>query len=480
MKKHLFFLCFFLCAHAFLTPITRQDLERGKILEKVVCRQDPEKSYALYLPSAYSEEKEWPVLYAMDPGARGEIPVALFHKAAEEFGYILVGSNDSRNGPWQPVIQSLIAVWNDTHDRFSIDKKRIYVTGFSGGSRAASIFARIIMHPVAGIIGCGAGLANALIKPEQVQTAYYLGIIGITDFNYREMMRLRDQFAQHGTPQRFFVHTGGHDWPSEDICGRAIEWMEIIGIRNNTRARDDVLIHRVFAKEREIAVSLESAGEWSQALSQYQILAEIFSAWEDTSSIRNKIQTIQKSEEYRFDAQEENRIQALEIQYLRRFGRAFSQIEEDSDSVQNIAGLTASLGLDELREMAADKKTDKENYMAVRLLQGLEFDAGSKGWDYFQKGDYPRAISYLEIAARGGNKESRLRKNLYYSLACAYARHQDKKRALESLKLAIEHGFDDAEHLEQDDDLAFIRPTEEFQTILKALKQKRQNKYCPD
>ena len=176
MKKHLFILCFFLCAHAFLRPATRQDLERGKILEKVVCRQDPEKSYALYLPTAYSEEKEWPVLYAMDPGARGEIPVALFHKAAEEFGYILVGSNDSRNGPWQPVIQSLIAVWNDTHDRFSIDKKRIYVTGFSGGSRAASIFARVVMQPVAGIIGCGAGLAKALIKPEQVQTAYYLGI----------------------------------------------------------------------------------------------------------------------------------------------------------------------------------------------------------------------------------------------------------------------------------------------------------------
>lgn len=472
MKKHLFFLCFFLCAHVLLTPNIWQELEKGKILEKVVCKEDPEKSYALYLPSAYSPDKEWPVLYAMDPGARGEVPVALFHKTAEKYGYILVGSNDSRNGPWQPVIQSLIALWNDTHNRFSIDKKRIYVTGFSGGSRAASIFPRVIMHPVAGIIGCGAGLAKALIRPEQVQTAYYLGIVGITDFNYREMMMLRAQFAEHGISHRFFVHAGGHDWPGEDICRRAIEWMEVVGIRNDIRIRDEDLINTVFEKEQEIALSLESAGELFQAISHYQILAEIFSAWKDTSSIRDKIKTIQKSEEYLNDAQEENRIQELEIQYLRKFGQVFRQIEDNPPPPQNIGSFIANLELNGLRAKAADNKAGKENFMAVRLLQGLEFDAGSKGWEYFQKGEYPKAISFLEIAARGGNKESRLRKNLYYNLACAYARHQDKKRALESLRLAVEHGFDNIEHLEQDDDLAFIRSTEIFQTILKALKRK--------
>jgi hypothetical protein len=30
-----------------------QDLEKGKLIEKVVCQGDPGQSYALYLPSAF-------------------------------------------------------------------------------------------------------------------------------------------------------------------------------------------------------------------------------------------------------------------------------------------------------------------------------------------------------------------------------------------------------------------------------------------
>ena len=54
-----------------------------------MCLEDPEKSFALFLPSTYTPEKEWPILYALDPAARGHIPVELFRTAAEEYNYIL-------------------------------------------------------------------------------------------------------------------------------------------------------------------------------------------------------------------------------------------------------------------------------------------------------------------------------------------------------------------------------------------------------
>ena len=40
-------------------------------------------------------------MYAFDPGARGKLPVELMKDAAERFGYIVVGSNNSRNGSWK-------------------------------------------------------------------------------------------------------------------------------------------------------------------------------------------------------------------------------------------------------------------------------------------------------------------------------------------------------------------------------------------
>src|SRR6267143_2302869 len=71
---------------------------RGEIVESVACKSDLQQSYALYLPSQYTPDKKWPMLYAFDPGARGKLPVSLFKDAAEKFGFIVVGSNNSKNG----------------------------------------------------------------------------------------------------------------------------------------------------------------------------------------------------------------------------------------------------------------------------------------------------------------------------------------------------------------------------------------------
>jgi len=471
LKKLLIVLCFFLSARIFLTAYDQQKLEKGKIIDTVVCKEDPDKSYALFLPSAYTPEKEWPILYALDPAARGHIPVELFLSAAEEYNYILVGSNDSRNGPWQHTIQSLIVLWNETNERFAIDKKRIYVAGFSGGARAASIFSRVIMHPVAGIIACGAGLAKSLIKPEQIHPAYYLGIVGMEDFNHREMAILNDQLGQQEVAHRLIIHEGGHDWPPAKTCLRAIEWLEIIGMQKNIRPEDDELIRKIYEKELVEARSLESTDDFSRALSAYQILAQVFGDWVETNELQAKITSIQKSAEYAEDSKEENRIQELEIQHLRKFGQMFSQIDKSPPPVNDVEKFIMNLGLDELIKKKEEKKGDKEYAMVVRLLLGLEIDAGNKGWDFFQKGEYVKAIFFFEIAVQGGGKDSPSKKNIHYNLACAYARNQNKKKALENLKLAVDNGFDDIEHMERDEDLASIRNTEEYQKILKTLKQ---------
>ena len=113
----------------------------GQLVERIVCRQDPEQSYALYLPSHYREGKKWPVILALDPGARGKFPVEAFREAAEEYGYILIGSNNSRNGPMDASGAALHAMWEDAFERYSLDVERIYLTGFSGGARMAGRFA---------------------------------------------------------------------------------------------------------------------------------------------------------------------------------------------------------------------------------------------------------------------------------------------------------------------------------------------------
>ncbi|MCK7518251.1 MAG: hypothetical protein MZV64_11285 [Ignavibacteriales bacterium] len=59
-------------------PVQGQEFDRGKLIEKVACREEPEQTYALYLPSAFDPDKKWPVLFLFDPGARGATAVEVF------------------------------------------------------------------------------------------------------------------------------------------------------------------------------------------------------------------------------------------------------------------------------------------------------------------------------------------------------------------------------------------------------------------
>jgi Tfp pilus assembly protein PilF len=60
-----------------------------------------------------------------------------------------------------------------------------------------------------------------------------------------------------------------------------------------------------------------------------------------------------------------------------------------------------------------------------------------------------------------------------YNLACAYALSGDKDRAYEYIERSIAAGFEDADHMEKDDDLKSLREDERFRKILYELRLKK-------
>ncbi len=113
-------LIFFINIQSQIAQGTSILLEKGRIIPKVICEIDTEQSYALYLPSDYSVEKKWSIIYIFEPAARSLIPMRLFKEAAEKYKYILLCSNNSRNGPSKNIVNAIKAMWIDSHKRFSI------------------------------------------------------------------------------------------------------------------------------------------------------------------------------------------------------------------------------------------------------------------------------------------------------------------------------------------------------------------------
>src|SRR4051812_41901874 len=128
------------CASVFLlllTSVRAAEIPKGQLMEKVACAADNSQTYALYIPTSFDPAKKFPVLFCFDPGARGKAPVERFQAAAEKFGWIVAGSNNSRNGPWDANATAINAMFTDVNKHLPIDGRRIYVTGLSGGARVA-------------------------------------------------------------------------------------------------------------------------------------------------------------------------------------------------------------------------------------------------------------------------------------------------------------------------------------------------------
>src|SRR5215470_3510080 len=80
------------------TSYSQSSIQTGQVTEKVALQSHPDESYALFLPSRYKPEQSWPTIFCLDPRARGKIAIERFVSAAEKYGYVIICSNNSRNG----------------------------------------------------------------------------------------------------------------------------------------------------------------------------------------------------------------------------------------------------------------------------------------------------------------------------------------------------------------------------------------------
>jgi poly(3-hydroxybutyrate) depolymerase len=254
----------------------RQDLPRGRLIDDVRCAADPSQGYALYLPSTYTPDRAWSLLIAFHPGANGRAMTDKYRVAAEQYGYIVAGSNNSRNGPATVSTASVAAMSADLGRRFSIDSRRLYLTGMSGGSRLALQVA--LTNPsVAGVIASSAGFLDN--QPRASVPFAIFGTAGTEDINHLEM-RMLDRTLR--SPHRLVIFEGGHTLPPDSVALEAIEWMELQAMKSGRRIRDEAFIDHQFDARRGAATS---AADPAAVVHLLDALAEDFRGLRDVTGI---------------------------------------------------------------------------------------------------------------------------------------------------------------------------------------------------
>jgi len=352
------------------TVATGQELPRGTIIDEVKCANDATQSYALYLPSTYSADRKWSVLIGFHPGARGRAIVEKYRAAAEQYGYVLAASNNSRNGPWEVSIAAVRAMMPDLGARFSLDEKRIYLTGHSGGARVAMQVA-LANKSIAGVIASSGGYPDS--QPRARVTFAVFSTAGNEDFNYIEMRMLDRKLT---SPHRLAVFEGGHTLPTDDVALEAIEWMEVQATKSGARRRDDVLIEQLAAKrQRQIAASTNDTG----TVHLLEAFVEDFSGLRDVTADVSRAKDLRKQRDVKKALEREHDADDEEARTISEFVELEAGLVDSERRTQSL--MTLRDRLSKLAKQAGGPDPSAERSQSRRVLRAVTAGAAGRVQD---------------------------------------------------------------------------------------------------
>ncbi|OOG67156.1 hypothetical protein B0E44_14115 [Flavobacterium sp. A45] len=339
-------------------------MPKGVIVDSVKIANTDNESYAVYLPKQYKREVPSAIVFIFDPEGRGKIGIEPFVLAAETYKYILVCSNNSKNGPTDVNLEIANRLFESVSTEYNLNPSELYISGFSGGARLAS---SIAVNSVAfqGVIACGASFYAVDKFALQDASFSYVGMVGDTDMNYQEMIRNEEWLNKMMVKNTLFVSHQGHTWPSQKEMLRAFDWLQIQAFKNSIRKSNETTIKKIYEDNLNIADSLKGNSEMILAIAEYERCNVINDSKDE--KIKTIIESIKKSKEYKNQIAKRDEISVLENEITNsifdQFDKELKVAKSDNDF---------KFWKTELKKLE-DRKTKSKDIAIKNMVDRLQF-----------------------------------------------------------------------------------------------------------
>jgi predicted esterase len=442
-----------------------QSLTRDHVIDTVRCKAATNQSYALFLPSQYDSKKQWPVILIFDPGARGKTGVNAFLEAGRKYGFILACSNNSHNGPMADSFTAAAAMLQDINERFSADQKRVYVAGFSGGSRLALSIA-VTNKGIAGVIGCGAGLPNDRnFMPSGSARFVYYGLAGNRDMNYIELHDLPEFFSSQTNVASYFKgFDGGHEWPGPALITGAVEWLMLQEMNRKIIEPDHSFISEQENKSQEYIDGLLSAGNAYDAALCMSCAARDFRGTPFGNKMSQLMTATEKAQPYQKGVRKWNKMTETEGQKREKYMNYLMHIVQSGNlpDTASIWWKHETNSLVWLRE----KGSPENSQMASRVLNFISILCSEQGTSYYRNRSFPRAVIFFEVCTLSDSENPAN----YFNLARSLAGADKPKESLDALEAAVKHGMNSRKIVEADPVFQAMRNEKRYVELVRRLK----------
>jgi predicted esterase len=454
----------------FATALAAAEPERGKLVENVAARADATQTYTLYLPTNYDAARRVPLLLVFDPGGRATVAAEIFKDAAEEYGWIVISSNQTRSDDDGAANVRAIQALLPEVNRYASDPKRIYAAGFSG-TAIFSCAVGIRTGALAGVIAAGGRLVDEL-PPAKFSFAHY-GFAGESDFNNRDMRRIDALLERAGKAHRFQQFAGEHRWFPPELAAEAIGWMELVAMREQLRPRDPSLIAKLYESDAAAAKALEAAGKRVEALQRDREITTTYAGLHATDAEAAAVTRLEADAAVQRELKDIAKWDEFEEHYnsdvFAHIATTFARLRQE-DMPPTAAVLAREFHVSDLQRRA--KQNGAEGAVGRRLLEALYAQTSFYLTQQFmERREYALAVAVLGVATQIHPD----RWPAWYNLGAAQARAGDRRHALDSLEKAASLGMKDRSQLvaqlASDEDLASLRAEPRFQALLASRSQ---------
>ena len=216
--------------HVARTPAQLVD---AKSLESLSEIQDmgQEISWQMYVPDNYDPDVPAGLLVFVSPTTKGWLPNA-WRPVLDEQNLIMISADMSGNGTRtkKRLLHAALAPYVAA-ESYSIDPQRIYVSGFSGGGKVASIAAVQFANLFSGAIYICGVVAWPEVSAGQLALAKsrrYVFITGSDDFNRKLTRRLYAKYEKSGMKNinLLTIHGMAHNIPGEEHFREAMNYLD--------------------------------------------------------------------------------------------------------------------------------------------------------------------------------------------------------------------------------------------------------------
>ena len=424
----------------------------------VICASDPTQSYALYLPSAYTPAKRWPIIYLFDPAGRGRRPVDLYNEIGERYGFILAGSNNSRNFS-SDQSKAVNAIWEDTHARLSLDEHRSYASGFSGGARVAGAMAMSSQGQVAGVIAHGAGYPSS--KAGSKDDLPYFFAVGNEDFNWPEVINIRREREAQGSPYRVRVYPGKHQWAPAAVMEEAVLYMNVKAMQTGNLASDAGSIDHAYEKLKVDAAETENRKDLVAEFSVYRALVSDFTGLRDVKEFVTKLASLQQSPPLKAALKEEqeqiSEQSRLEQEIMPKIAALADNSAPDTTSLR----IEVLQQLGALMEQARHNRNEAKRLIASRAFGGIFVGTMEDGQQQLAARHFEKAEAYFDLMRQVTDDPWPV-----LLLADTHAAAGNRRLAIKDLHEAVRRGVKDRAVIENDPALQILKGEPDFQKLL--------------